>query len=252
MLRSSTNNNRWKRDNPNTASTPLRRTISRTTSTSGAVGVGGTNGYHSPSHYKKAFCLCGLLSTLSILYWYILSQVFSIYKLSAGNASTPPTVAASPALPSVTNRDGGNAMQKPLLQESSSSSTVTDLHEKPPQSNVPSANFSPPLDAPSSKEKKATIAYLTSVTGCPSQKMDKFVDAAAVLQHSIHRASQQSIYDYAMYAIIHPVAAECCADAFAQLGYSVLIRDTPFALSEIRNEKYVQRLTNPNAVCCQE
>jgi hypothetical protein len=103
---------------------------------------------------------------------------------------------------------------------------------------------------------KATIAYLTSITDCPSQNRRHFLDAGAVLKHSIHRNSIRhtdsgSKYDYAIYAIIHTDASDC-ADYFRKIGYTVLIRNTPFLLSEIQNPEYVKRLTNPNAGCCQE
>ena len=105
------------------------------------------------------------------------------------------------------------------------------------------------------QQPKATIAYLTSITACPADRRN-FRDAAAVLRHSIHLNSirnhdASSKYDYHMYAILHPDAAECAAD-FGKIGYTVLLRDTPVALADIQNEKYVQRLINPNAGCCAE
>jgi len=108
----------------------------------------------------------------------------------------------------------------------------------------------------SEKTPKATIAYLTSITDCPSNQRRNFLDAAAVLKHSIHLNSVRnpdspSVYDYSMYVILHTGASDC-ADSFRRIGYTVLIRDTPFRIAEIQNEKYVQRLTNPNAGCCRE
>lgn len=102
---------------------------------------------------------------------------------------------------------------------------------------------------------KATIAYLTSITACPSDRQN-YIDAAAVLKHSIHKVSVRnpdsgSVYDYAMFAVIHTQAAACRAD-LERVGYRVLLRDTPFGLDEIQNEAYVNRLINPNAGCCQE
>ena len=104
---------------------------------------------------------------------------------------------------------------------------------------------------PTSQKAKATIAYLTSITACPVEDRLKFLDAGAVLKHSIHINSKRhpdssSVYDYDMYAIIHTEASDCAKD-FDKIGYTVLIKDTPFDLSEIRNPDYVKRLTNPNA-----
>eukprot|EP00977_Amphora_coffeiformis_P002022 scaffold381_cov178-Amphora_coffeaeformis.AAC.11 len=113
-----------------------------------------------------------------------------------------------------------------------------------------------PIYNSNNKKSKATIAYLTSMTACPTNQRQHFFDAAAVLKHSIHLNSirnpdSSSVYDYAMYVILHTEASHC-AEAFRQIGYTVLLRDTPFELAEIQNEKYVQRLTNPNAGCCAE
>lgn len=119
----------------------------------------------------------------------------------------------------------------------------------------PTDNDSTRITTRSRRKPKATIAYLTSVTACPADHK-KFVDVAAVLRHSIHLASirnpdSPSAYDYQMYAIIHPEAANCAA-GFEHIGYNVLLRDTPVQLSEIQSQAYVQRLTNPNAGCCAE
>jgi hypothetical protein len=103
---------------------------------------------------------------------------------------------------------------------------------------------------------KATIAYLTSITGCPLKDRDKFIDAAAVLRHSIHQSSIRSPasgsrYDYVTYAIVH-TNASACQPALERVGYTVLVRDNPVELYEVRNEGYRERLANPNAGCCQE
>lgn len=98
---------------------------------------------------------------------------------------------------------------------------------------------------------KQTIAYLTSVTACPPEKRRSFIDAAGVLKHSIHLVTSESRYDYKMYAFVHPNALDCQVD-LEQIGYTVLVRNTPVQIEEIRNEKYRQRLMNPKAGCCQE
>ena len=83
---------------------------------------------------------------------------------------------------------------------------------------------------------KATVAYLTSITGCPALGVDRqvFLDTAAVLQHSIHLNSfradpAKSAYDYAMYAFVHPNATDCQA-ALEHMGYTVSLIKTVYPM----------------------
>ena len=113
-----------------------------------------------------------------------------------------------------------------------------------------------PSNSNTTRTAKATIAYLTSVTACPTHQRQSFVDAAAVLKHSIHRSSIRnpdsiSEYDYEMYAFVHTNASEC-AEPLRKIGYQVQIRDCPVALEEVQNDIYRSRLANPKAGCCQE
>jgi hypothetical protein len=82
-----------------------------------------------------------------------------------------------------------------------------------------------------------TIAYAVSITGCGS---DPLSEGAAVLAHSIHQASVRfsaanARYDYKMYAIVHPDGMEC-GSQLAELGYTVLKRETPVAVKDIQGE----------------
>jgi len=81
-----------------------------------------------------------------------------------------------------------------------------------------------------------TIAYAVSVTGCGEMPV---TEGAAVLKHSIHRASRHGHlggkYDYHMYAIYHPVA-EACAISLSKLGYRLLRRDVLVNVSDIRGD----------------
>eukprot|EP00977_Amphora_coffeiformis_P002024 scaffold381_cov178-Amphora_coffeaeformis.AAC.13 len=118
------------------------------------------------------------------------------------------------------------------------------------ESHLPSQNSN------TTRTAKATIAYLTSVTACPVEQRQSFIDAAAVLKHSIHLTSMQnpesiSQYDYHMYAFVHPNAS-ACAEPLREIGYRVQMRDCPVALAEVQNDKYRARLANPKAGCCQE
>jgi hypothetical protein len=94
----------------------------------------------------------------------------------------------------------------------------------------------------------ATVAFAVSVTGCGS---DPVTEGGAVLQYSIHRASSRGRlggkYDYALFAIYHP-QAESCAMELKALGYTMLKRETPVAVSEIQGE-YLRSKIESNGCC---
>jgi hypothetical protein len=77
------------------------------------------------------------------------------------------------------------------------------------------------------------IAYAVSITSC---HQDGFLDGAAVLKHSVHlasaRSNEKSLYDYEMYAFIHPSAISC-GESLQYLGYKVLKRDVPVQVKDI-------------------
>jgi hypothetical protein len=104
---------------------------------------------------------------------------------------------------------------------------------------------------PDNKEPKATIAYATSVTKCTKDSV--LMDQAAVLMYSIHKSSSRvptsgSRYDYDLFIFLHPEAAEC-KEQLEKIGWTVLIKDTPVEVEEIRGnlKEYVRR-----ASCCGE
>lgn len=94
----------------------------------------------------------------------------------------------------------------------------------------------------------SAIAYVASVTGCGS---DSLVDGAAVLKHSIHLSSIHGIgrYDYKMYAIVTPEAMSCAAP-LANIGYTIIQRDTPVAVDDIQGEFLRGRIQSNG--CCGE
>ena len=94
----------------------------------------------------------------------------------------------------------------------------------------------------------SAIAYVASVTGCGSESL---VDGAAVLKHSIHLSSihGDGRYDYKMYAIVHPEAMSCAAP-LADIGYTLLTRDTPVPVEEIQGEFLRGRIVHNG--CCGE
>jgi hypothetical protein len=103
-----------------------------------------------------------------------------------------------------------------------------------------------------------TVAYAISLTSWNKKKMlsSGLLDGAAVLRQSVHFNSIRnpesgSRYDYHMIAFVHPEAA-AAQTLMEQLGYTVLIRETPLNVSEIRNPEYVERLVSKGSGCCGE
>lgn len=91
---------------------------------------------------------------------------------------------------------------------------------------------------------KQTIAYAVTVTGCGS---DPITEGAAVLQHSIARASQR--YDFRLFAIVHPSAMSCAAP-LADLGYTILQREVFVKVGDIQGDFLRQKIVVNG--CCGE
>jgi hypothetical protein len=95
---------------------------------------------------------------------------------------------------------------------------------------------------------KGTIGFAVSITGCGS---DPITEGAAVLKHSIHRASIHGDlggqYDYRMYAIYHPQAADCALPLEA-LDYTMLKRETPVAVADIEGD-FLRSKIEKNGCC---
>ena len=101
---------------------------------------------------------------------------------------------------------------------------------------------------------KAVVAYAVSLTGCPGGQDDPLTDGAAVLRHSVRLQSAAtptsgSRYGYKMYAIVHPDAAEC-APQLAAVGYTLLHRDVPVPVDEIKGDFLRTRVVTNG--CCGE
>ena len=88
------------------------------------------------------------------------------------------------------------------------------------------------------KNKEAVvIGYAVSITQfttlAQNKGREKLLDRAAVLAKSIQLAMDQSrLYDYHLFAFVHPNATECIP-RIKSLGYRVQVRDTPFRLADI-------------------
>ena len=97
------------------------------------------------------------------------------------------------------------------------------------------------------------IAHVVSLIVCDKEHRVKgFLDALAILRHSIHQNSAhvgKSKYSYQMVAIVKNNSS--CThhlDLLDQLGYHVLLRDTPVDVPSIRNDWYRNHVENEN--CC--
>ena len=107
---------------------------------------------------------------------------------------------------------------------------LTDRTRSTTNETVTSAIGIPTVAAP-----QVIVGYAVSVTGCGS---DPITEGAAVLLHSIHESSSRagvSKYDYQMYAIVHP-DGQLCAAPLKDLGYKILVRETPVAVNDIEGE----------------
>jgi hypothetical protein len=93
------------------------------------------------------------------------------------------------------------------------------------------------------------IAHVVSLIKCSKKaSVTGFLDAAAVLRHSIHKNSVHtkdphtrkpvSKYSYQMYAIVHEEGCAPHAPLLEGLGYKTMIRPTPVNRSDIVNESY--------------
>lgn len=134
--------------------------------------------------------------------------------------------------------------------------------------------------APAVAAEMPVIAHAISLIKCSKgSSVTGFLDAAAILQHSIHKQSihSQSIlssqnnnslslsqhqhrylstssprttpsrYSYQMYAIVHTSCAEH-ATVLAQLGYTILVKDHPVKKDDIKGEWLRNHIESEN--CC--
>ncbi|GKY95788.1 hypothetical protein MPSEU_000539500 [Mayamaea pseudoterrestris] len=96
------------------------------------------------------------------------------------------------------------------------------------------------------------VAYAVSITSCNSGPYaTSLADAAAVLKHSIHRASIHGTlggrYDYDSFVISYPGAKECSA-ALEDFGWKVIERPILVNVSEIRGNHMRENVDNTG--CC--
>jgi len=112
-----------------------------------------------------------------------------------------------------------------------------------------------------STTEAVVVAYVVTLTGCPTNPTT-LIDAALVLQHSIHLHSVRSTsgsktssysnksvsrYDYKTYAIVHP-SAKHCSEPLQKAGYEILIRDVPVSVSDIQGN-FLRDNVEKNGCC---
>jgi len=130
--------------------------------------------------------------------------------------------------------------------------TMNAATVKPSSSSLPSTSKDVIQKQEGNTKTKTTttIGFAVTITGCGS---DPITEGAAVLMHSIHLASVHGNlggrYDYQMYAMYHP-DGESCAKSLADLGYTLVRRETPVAIQDIEGE--VLRTKIANNGCCGE
>ena len=76
------------------------------------------------------------------------------------------------------------------------------------------------------------------------------MDAALVMRHSIHQTSSRvgaSLYDYKIYALIHPDAVPC-SSVLKDAGFELIVKPRPVEVSEIRGSDL--RRTIHKEWCC--
>jgi hypothetical protein len=105
----------------------------------------------------------------------------------------------------------------------------------------------------SSSSSAVVIAHVVSLIKCTKRaSVTGFLDAAAVLRHSIHQnsihtPSSGSKYSYKMYAIVHETCQEH-ATLLDRLGYTSIVRPSPILLEEIQPGWYRDHVEGEN--CC--
>ncbi|KAL7529387.1 hypothetical protein ACHAXR_006115 [Thalassiosira sp. AJA248-18] len=149
------------------------------------------------------------------------------------------------------------------IDDSNSSNLLTASHQTTDAAITPSEQqlrkLRKQLIPSHNTNTRPVIAYVVTLTGCGDNKrytrdqaMGLITQGAAVLRHSVHLAhnnapSSSSKYDYQMYALIHPSAKEC-SSAVSKLGYTALIRNTPFDREDIQKEFLREHVDG--ASCC--
>jgi len=106
----------------------------------------------------------------------------------------------------------------------------------------------------SNNDKPIQIAYAISLIRCSDfqSSTSGLLDAATILRHSIHETSIRnpksgSKYDYKLYAIVH-MKAKDCSHILSDLGYEVILKDSPVNIADIKGE-YLRKNVHKEWCC---
>ena len=106
----------------------------------------------------------------------------------------------------------------------------------------------------SNNDKPIQIAYAISLIRCSDfqSSTSGLLDAATILRHSIHETSvrnpkSSSKYDYKLYAIVHTKAKDC-SHMLSDLGYEVILKDSPVNIADIKGE-YLRKNVHKEWCC---
>lgn len=92
------------------------------------------------------------------------------------------------------------------------------------------------------KRGSGVVAYAVTIT-----RDGPYVDGAAVLGQGVRLAHLASSWDFELVAIVHPTVVKARPPLQA-LGWKILERDLPFALSDIENQDYAKKVVTNG--CC--
>lgn len=117
----------------------------------------------------------------------------------------------------------------------------------------PQSQYNAKSTIASNLQSPIVIAHAISLIKCSkSSSVTGFLDAAAILRHSIHKNSihgknSKSKYSYQMYAIVHPSCAPH-STPLIKLGYELLVKDHPVKKEDIRGTFLRDHIESEN--CC--
>ncbi|KAG7344636.1 hypothetical protein IV203_019032 [Nitzschia inconspicua] len=151
--------------------------------------------------------------------------------------------------------------QQQQQQQQQTQHQSTKLHTEPTLLSNEEKTTTTETTIISPKTPLATVAHVVSLIKCNKKaSVTGFLDAAAVLRHSIHQQSIHannsnnnkttnniSKYSYHMYAIVHESCQEN-AELLSRLGYTSLVRPSPVVLEDIQPGWYKDHVEGEN--CC--
>eukprot|EP00984_Skeletonema_dohrnii_P025686 scaffold14865_cov114-Skeletonema_dohrnii-CCMP3373.AAC.4 len=146
-------------------------------------------------------------------------------------------------------------LRSSLAEQYSVSSNPKDNSVSSNPKDIPKNKIvTPTRNSSGDSDKPIQVAYAISLIKCSDKQSSTsgLIDAATVLRHSVHQTSMRnpssgSKYDYKMYAIVHK-KAESCSHLLGDLGYHIIVKDSPVQTSEIRGD-YLRKHVHKEWCC---